>query len=209
MAGDRDDVARRLDRLLLGLAPDVAAERLALAILQPPEVRQDVERHPLEALRQLGVGPPRPEDRRREYLARLALQLRGHDGARLVEHDVALALLLRVVERKRVQERPDQLAGDARERELEGCVLEHRMVSTVEGEGADPAALALGHLLGADDPIGVAGPRSGDRAVVGALGRGPQADLGARVDHLQSAPHLRQTTPVEAPPASNGTSREW
>ena len=67
--------------------------------------------------------------------------------ARLVESHVALALLLGVVERERVQEAPDELARDAGERELEGGVLVDGVVAALEGERTDVAALAIGDFV--------------------------------------------------------------
>ena len=51
VAGDRDHVARGLDRLLLGFLRDVLPERLVLAPVEVPEVVQDAARHGHRAAR--------------------------------------------------------------------------------------------------------------------------------------------------------------
>jgi len=50
-------------------------------------------------------------------------------GLRAVEADVALALLLRIVEGMRVEKGPDELAGDIFEAEFEMGVLENGVMS--------------------------------------------------------------------------------
>ena len=114
---------------------------------------------------------------------------RRHVRRHLVEADVALALLLRVVEREAVQERPDELTRNPGERELEGRVLEHGVVAALEGEGADAAPLALGDLVRLDHARRVAGARRGDRVVVGTIEPVAQTDLGSAVDdgHVRSS----------------------
>ncbi len=101
---------------------------------------------------------------------------------RFVEAHVALALLLGVVEREGVQEAPHELARDSRERELEGGVLIDGVVTALEGERADVAALAIGDLVDFDDARRVAGAGGRDRVVVGTLEPVAQPDLGTAVD---------------------------
>ena len=74
-------------------------------------------------------------------------------GAR--QHHVALALLLGVIERMTMQKGPDELARYALERELEGGVLVHRVVTGLEGERADAAALPRRDLGRLDHPFRV------------------------------------------------------
>ena len=76
---------------------------------------------------------------------------RRHERARLLQLDVALARLLGVVERIRVQERPDELPRDVLETELEVRVLIDRVMAGVEGQRADRVALLVGDLVRADD----------------------------------------------------------
>src|SRR5712664_4874368 len=66
----------------------------------------------------------------------------GRDvGLRAIEADVALALLLGIVEGMRVEERPDELAGDIFQAELEMGVLVDGVMARVEGSGTDVEAL--------------------------------------------------------------------
>ena len=182
VAGDRDHVARRLDRLLLRLARDAAPEGDRLARRQPPQLGEPLLRHRRQPRGELAVGAPARLDRGLVERALARGEARRHVRRHLVEAHVALALLLGVVEREAVQEGPDQLARDPGERELEGRVLEHRVVTALEGERADAAALALGDLVRLDHARRVAGARRGDRVVVGTIEPVAQADLGSAVD---------------------------
>ena len=94
---------------------------------------------------------------------RLGRQIRG--GVR--EADVALALLLGVVERMRVQERPDELAADVFQAKFKVRVLVDGVVAGVKRGCADLQALLVGDFLGADQARGVAGARGGDGRVEG------------------------------------------
>jgi len=182
---DRDHVARGLDGLLLGLAFHALAERNVLPVLQAPEILEPAEGEGLQALREFGVSAPRLLDAAGVDLARRALEGRGNVCGDVVEPHVALALLLGVVEGKAVQERPHQLPRDARDRELEGGVLEDRVMATIEGQRADAAALPLGDLVGVDDAGRIARAGRGDRVVVGSIRRAAQADLGSAIHHRQ------------------------
>ena len=164
--GERDHIARRLDRLLL---------RLALDRLQPigagprrdvAQLAQDANGVVLEQGRQPRVALPRVDDGALVDVARLAVDRRD-DGARLAQLDVALALLLGVVERVAVERAPDELPRHVLEAELEVRVLVDGVVTGVEGELADRVALLLGDLGGGDDARRVAGAGGGNRAVVG------------------------------------------
>ena len=83
----------------------------------------------------------------------------------------------------------------------------HRVVSALEGERSDAAALALGDLVGLDHARRVAGARRGDGVVVGTVEPVAQADLGSAVDdgHALSCvvqPNLAErATPVQRPRA--------
>jgi len=92
----------------------------------------------------------------------------GRDiGLRAVEADVALALLLGIVERVGVEEGPDKLAADVFEAEFEMGVLEDGVMAAVESGGADVEALLIGNFLGADEARGVAGAGGGNGGVEG------------------------------------------
>ena len=86
---------------------------------------------------------------------------------RAVEADVALALLLGIVEGMRVEEGPDELAADVFEAEFEMGVLVDGVMAAVERGGADVQALLVGDLFGADEARGVAGAGGGDGGVEG------------------------------------------
>jgi hypothetical protein len=119
---DRDHVARRLDRAFLGVALDLLQ---ALGIGGRADVAQlleNRERVVLEQRRELGVAIPRAEARRFVDVQRFAAE-RRHECRAVLQLDVALARLLGVVERIRVEERPDELPRDVLEAELEMCVL--------------------------------------------------------------------------------------
>ena len=88
-----------------------------------------------------------------------------HISLGAVEADVALALLLGIVERMRVKERPDQLAADVFEAEFEMGVLVDGMVTAVEGGGADVEALFVRDFFGADQARGIASSGGSDGGI--------------------------------------------
>ena len=71
---------------------------------------------------------------------------------RAIQPHVALALLLGIVERMGVQERPHELAADVFQAELEMGVLENRVMAAEVGGRADIHPLLLGDFFGADQP---------------------------------------------------------
>ena len=82
-----------------------------------------------------------------------------------IEADITLTLLLGIVERMRVKERPDELAADVFKAEFEMSVLVDRMVAAVEGGGTDVEALLVGDLLGTDEARGITGAGGGDSGI--------------------------------------------
>ena len=86
-------------------------------------------------------------------------------GVGAIEADITLALLLGIVERMRVKERPDELAADIFEAEFEMSVLVDGVVTAVEGGGADVDALLVGDLFGANESRGVTGAGGGDGGI--------------------------------------------
>jgi hypothetical protein len=66
-----------------------------------------------------------------------------------------------------VEKRPDELARDVLEAELEMRVLVDGVVPRVEGQRADRVALLFSDLGGADDARRVAGTRCRNRAIEG------------------------------------------
>ena len=97
---------------------------------------------------ELGVAIPGAHDRALVDVAGRAGD-RRHERARLLQLHVALAGLLGVVERIRVQERPDELPRDVLEPELEVRVLIDRVMTGVERQRADRVALLVGDFRGA------------------------------------------------------------
>ena len=85
----------------------------------------------------------------------------------LVHADIALALLLGIVEGMGVEEGPNEMAADIFEAEFEMGVLENGVMAAVEGGGADVEALFVGDFFGDNQARGVAGTRGGDGGVVG------------------------------------------
>ena len=71
---------------------------------------------------------------------------------RAVQTDVALALLLRVVERMGVQKGPDKLPADIFEAKLEMSVLIDGVMSAEKRSGTDIDALLFGDFFRMDQP---------------------------------------------------------
>ena len=67
-----------------------------------------------------------------------------------VQADIALALLLGIIERMGVEKGPDKLAADIFESKFEMSVLVNGVVAAVEGACADVEALLVGNFFGAD-----------------------------------------------------------
>jgi hypothetical protein len=75
----------------------------------------------------------------------------GRDvGLRAVEADVALALLLGIVEGMRVEERPDELAGNVFQAKFEMRVLVDGVMAAVKSGGADVEALLVCNFFRTD-----------------------------------------------------------
>src|SRR5229473_2725914 len=88
-----------------------------------------------------------------------------HVSLRAIEADIALALLLGIVEGVRVEERPDEVAADVFEAKLEMSVLVNGVMAAVKRRGADIHTLFFGDLLGADQARGVTGASGGDGGI--------------------------------------------
>jgi hypothetical protein len=86
---------------------------------------------------------------------------------RAIQANVALALLLGIVEGMSVEEGPDELAADIFQAEFEMGVLVDGVVAAVESGGSDVEALLVGDFFGDDQARGVAGTRGGYGGVVG------------------------------------------
>ncbi len=88
-------------------------------------------------------------------------------GLRTIEADVALALLLGIVEGVGVEEGPDELAADIFQAEFEMGVLIDSVMAAVESGGTDVETLLVGDFFGDDEARGVTGARGGDGGIVG------------------------------------------
>ena len=207
-ARDRDDVARGLDRALLGVLLD---QLQPLGVGRRPDVAQllqNRERIVLEQRRELGVAVPGADDRRFVDVKRFAGD-RRHERARLPQLDVALARLLRVVERVRVQERPDELPRDVLEAELEVRVLIDGVMAGVERQRADRVALRIGHFGRGDDARRITGARRGNRAVERRRRRGAQCDEGRPVASTSENYRLGGRVALVAPTPSRSVVSSW
>jgi len=87
---------------------------------------------------------------------------RGDVGLGTVHADITLALLLGIVERMGVKERPDELAADIFETEFEMRVLIDRVVAAEKSGGADVETLLVGDFFWSDEMRGVASARGSD-----------------------------------------------
>ncbi len=83
-----------------------------------------------------------------------------------IESHVSLALLLGVVKRMRMQERPDKLTADVFEAEFKMSVLVNRMMTAVERGRANLHALLVCDFFGADNARRIARACRGDCGVV-------------------------------------------
>ncbi len=90
---------------------------------------------------------------------------RRHIGLSAVEANVALALLLGVIERMRMQKGPDKLPADVLEPKFKVGVLVDGVVAAEERSRADVYALLLGDFVGLDQPSRVASARCGNRGI--------------------------------------------
>jgi hypothetical protein len=102
-----------------------------------------------------------------DFLACFAeIQIDGRNvGLDAIHTNVALALLLGIVEGMGVKKGPDELAADIFQAELESGVLKDGVMAAVEGGGADVEALLVGDFFGGNEMVGVAGAGGGDGGV--------------------------------------------
>ena len=138
-----DHVARRFDGALLGVLVDLLQPLRVGCRPDVAELLQNRVGIVFEQRGQLRVAIPRANNGRLVDVERFTIE-RRHEGARLLQLDVALARLLRVVERIGVQERPDELSRHVLETKLEVRVLIDRVVARIERQPADEIALRFG-----------------------------------------------------------------
>ena len=93
---------------------------------------------------------------------------RGWDvGLRAIEADVALALLLGIVEGVGMEKGPDELAADIFEAKFKVGVLVDGVMAAIESGGADVEALLVGDFFGDDQARGIASAGGGYGGIVG------------------------------------------
>ena len=166
--GDRENVACDFDGAFFGGAFDFL-DVLGTGIgADPPNISEDGAGIGDEECRKFAVVIPGARDG-------LSVDLLGGfieveiDGWNVsvdaIHADVALALLLGVVERVCVEKRPDELATDVFEAEFERGVLENGVVTAVEGGGANVEALLVGDLFRSDEMVGVTSSSGGDGGI--------------------------------------------
>ena len=146
-----------------------------------PDVVQDSARVADQQGRQFAIGIPCAGDGLFVDFAAFLVEVEidGRNvGLRAVEADVALALLLGIVEGMRVEEGPDELAADVFKAEFEVGVLVDGVMAAVERGGADVEALLVGDFFGDDEARGVTGAGGGDRGVVGMRESVAESDSG-------------------------------
>ena len=168
--GDGKNVARDFDSAFFGGALDFL-EALGVGHgADVPDVAKDGAGVVHEEKREFAVGVPGAGDGLFVDGAMSVVEKEGRVGdvgLRAIEADVALTLLLGIVEGVGVEERPDELAADVFEAEFKMRVLVDGVMATVEGGGADVEALLVGDFFGDDEARGVAGARGGYGGIVG------------------------------------------
>ena len=149
--GHGEHVARHFERALFRLLFHFVA---ALRMGHRPDVPDVGENRPGirdEKLGDFAVGVPGPPNRRfvdGPFPRAELCGLRRHVSARAVHLHVALRLLLGVIERMRVQERPDELPAHVFQAEFEVCVLKNGVMPGVKRGRADGQPLFLGNVGG-------------------------------------------------------------
>src|SRR5262249_23498713 len=201
--GDRQNVPCDFDGAFFGGAFDLLN---ALGMRHRPDVPDVVKNCARVGDQQSGklaiVGPPL-RDGVLVYGARSRVEIQVHRrdvSLSAIEANVALALLLGIVEGMRVEKRPDELAADVFEAELKMRVLVDGVMTTVEGSCANVEALLIGDLLGNNQARGIAGTRRGggggkrmkEGVAESNLGcaRFHQAGFGCAIEHARLCSHV-------------------
>ena len=166
--GDRQDVTRHFDRALFRLPLDLLDAPCVRHRANVPYVAQDRARRRLHHPRQLAIVFPPSRDCFLVDGALLNAELRarrGNVGLRAVQPHVALALLLGIVKRVRVEKRPDELPAHIFESEFEMRVLVNGVMPAKVGSRTDRHALLIGDFLGNYQVRRVARPRRRNRRI--------------------------------------------
>ena len=152
-SGDGEYVTRDFDGALFGGAPPDFLEALGVGHgADVPDITEDGAGVVLtRRRREFAIGLPCAGDGLFvDGAVRVAEKERRirEIGLRAIQADVALALLLGVVERMRVEEGPDELAADIFEAEFEMGVLVDGVMAAIESGGTDVEALLVGDFFG-------------------------------------------------------------
>ena len=167
---DGQNVARDFDRAFLGLPVHFLH---ALGVRHRADVPDVAENFPRVAAQQRSQLPViAPGARNRVFvnraLGRAESRRFGRQiGERVIQAHVPLALLLGVVKRMRVQERPDELPADVFEAKFKVRVLVDGVMAAVKRGRPDLQALLVGDFFRPDEARRVAGARRGDGRIVG------------------------------------------
>ncbi len=179
--GDGENVTRDFDGALFGGALDFL-EALGVGHgADVPDVAEDGAGVVDEKEREFAIGLPGAGDGLFVDGAVSVVEKerrRRNVGLRAIEADIALTLLLGIIERVGVEKRPDELAADIFEAEFEMGVLVDGVMAAVKGGGADVEALLVGDFFGDDEARGVAGAGGGDGGVVGVREGVTESDAG-------------------------------
>ncbi len=154
-----------------------------------PDVAQDRARRRLEHARQLAIVFPRSRDSFfvDRALGRAKFRARGGNvRLRAIQPHVALALLLGIVKRMRVEKRPDELPAHIFEPEFEVRVLVNGVMPAEIRSRADGHALLFGDFLGNHQMRRIAGARRRNRGIERVRERVAQRHARRRRLHLRS-----------------------
>ena len=142
----------------------------------------------------------------------------GDVGVGAVHADVALGLLLGIVERMGVEKRPDELAADVFQAEFEMGVLVDGVVSAEESGGADVEAMLVVDLFRINEAGGVTGAGGGDGGVEGMSESVAEGDArGSRLDefggitgmeHARLSGHVGETFYTEEQVGARGKGKK-
>ncbi len=166
---DGENVTSHFNGALFGLAIHFINALGMRHGTEVPDVSQDFTRAGTQQLGQFAIVIPGAGYGAFVNCSLCRAELRAfgrHVGLGFVEPHVALALLFGIIERMRVEKRPDELAADVFEAEFEMGVLENGVVSAIKSGRANIDALLFGDFFGRNDARGIAGSRGGDGGVV-------------------------------------------
>ena len=168
--GDGKDVTSDFDGTLFGGAFDFLQAFGVRHRADVPYVEKNFTGLRKKERRQLAIEGPSASDGPFINGAGFGVEKEGdrrNVGLRAIHADVALALLLGIVERMSVKEGPDELTTDVFEAEFEVRMLVNRMMTAEKSGGANVEALLVVDFFGTDEARGVAGTRGSDCGIEG------------------------------------------